>query len=521
MDLVFLCIRRRKEYSMKNSVRRNALILAVLLAVCPLSGCGGNEGSDSAKNKPAVTDEVQPADSTDTTTAPDSDGDTDGKSSDKKNSSAKTTTKAADGKKTSSETTDSKGNAAKTNSGDSDAKDGNSASDGADNSNQDSAGGQSSGKTDGKTDGKTNSGSSKTTTAKKTNNPPTKTEPKQTEKPQEDDPEDEDEPKVKETKYIQLNGTTAQYQGTGIYVENGKITISKGGTYQISGTLSNGQIYIMTDDKKVRLQLAGCEITNNAGSAINCQQAKKLTIETLAGTVNTISDGGTHDDDKGAIFSEDTVVFDGEGELNINGKYAHGVQSDDDIVVNNGTLNIVSTKSGLHSNDGIDINGGKLFCDGGTNGIKTDGYININGGESIFIGGTREEKGAVYCDGTFAVNGGTLYAIGNTCTTPDKSVCGAAVVGAVFPMTQGSNTVVQFACGGSPIATFTSPRNFKYAVYAGGNLNVNTEYTVSYGGTVSGGSTEHFVTQGGAYSGGADGGKLFTDSMVTFYHVQS
>ena len=520
MGLVFLCIRRQKGYCMKKtgySSRRNALLLAVLLAACPLSGCGGNEPSDSVENKPAVTDAAAPTDGTDTTTAPDSDGKKDEKSSDKKDSSAKTTTKSADGKKTSSETTDSKGNIGKTNSGDSDSQDGNSASDGADPSNQDSAGGQSSGKTDGKSD----SGSSKATTAKKQNSTPTKTETKQTDKPQGSDPEADDEPKVKETKYIQLNGTTAQYQGTGIYVENGKITISKGGTYQISGTLSNGQIYIMTDDKKVRLQLAGCDITNPAGSAINCQQAKKLTIETMAGTVNTISDGGTHDDDKGAIFSEETVVFEGEGTLNIHGKYAHGVQSDDDIIVDNGTINITSTKSGLHSNDGIDINGGKLFCDGGTNGIKTDGYININGGESILIGGTREEKGAVYCDGTFAVNGGTLYAIGNTCTMPDNGACGAAVVGAVFPMSQGLNTPVQFACGGSPIAVFTSPRNFKYAVYAGGNLDVNTEYTVSYGGSVSGGTTENFVTQGGSVSGGIDGGKLFTGSMVTFYHVQS
>ena len=294
-------------------------------------------------------------------------------------------------------------------------------------------------------------------------------------------PQDPDEPEVKEIKYIYLNGSSAQYNGSGITVQGSKITISKGGTYVISGTLSNGQIYIMTDDKKVRLQLNNCSITNNAGSAINCQQAKKVTLETLAGTNNSLSDGGTHDTDKGTVFSEDTVVLTGEGTLNIKANYAHGIQSDDDIVMNGGTVKIQSAKSCLHSNDGIEINGGSLYCDGGTNGIKTDGYINITGGDSTFIGGNREEKGAIYCDGAFAVTGGTFRAIGNTCAKPNSTATTVPVIGAIFSATQPAETPVRFISGGAEIAAFTSPRTFKYALYAGANLAVGKEYSVEYG----------------------------------------
>ena len=295
-----------------------------------------------------------------------------------------------------------------------------------------------------------------------------------------DAPDDEDST-VKEIKYIYLKGSTAQYNGSGISVTGSKITISKGGTYVISGTLDNGQIYIFTDDKKVRLQLDNCSITNQAGSAINCQQAKKVTLETLAGTTNSLADGGTHDTDKGTVFSEDTVVLTGEGTLNIKANYAHGIQSDDDIVVNGGNIHIESAKSCLHSNDGIDINGGKLYCDGGTNGIKTDGYINITGGDSTFIGGIREEKGAVYCDGVFAVTGGSFRAIGNTCTKPNPTATTVPVIGAVFSATQPGNTQVRFTCGGTETASFTSPRTFKYALYAGSNLSLGKEYAVTYG----------------------------------------
>lgn len=334
-----------------------------------------------------------------------------------------------------------------------------------------------------------------------------------------DDDDADDEDAGKPTKYIYLQGTTAQYSGEGITVKGSTVTISKGGTYEISGSLSNGQIYILTDNKKVKLHLNGVDIKNNAGAAINCQKAKKLTINMLAGSVNYLEDGGTHDADKGTIFSEDTVVLKGEGELNITANYAHGIQSDDDIVVNSGTVNITSTKSGLHSNDGIEINGGRLYCDGGTNGIKTDGYITITGGSSVFLGGTREEKGAIYCDGSFTVTGGQFWAIGNTCTTPDASTTTANVIGLMFPNAQQGGTLVHVESGSNGVFTMTSPRGFKYVVYTGPDLITNAEYSVDYGGSCDG-SEARYVYSGGSYFYETDGGSFTAGNTVTFYTVQ-
>ena len=286
----------------------------------------------------------------------------------------------------------------------------------------------------------------------------------------------------KPTKYIRLNGTSAQFDGDGIGINGNKIIISKGGDYEISGTLDNGQIYINTDKKKVRLHLNNCSIHNKAGAAILCQCAKKVTIYSIAGTKNYISDGGTHDADKGAIFSEDTVVFKGEGEINITGGYAHGVQSDDDIFVKGGTLNITATKSCLHSNDGIEIWDGKLYCDGGTNGIKTDGYITISGGYSTFIGGVREEKGSIYCDGAFNVTGGTFFAIGNSCAAPDAANTTANLIGVVFSEAQPANTQVEITSGNNSILSMTSKNSFRSVYYSGANLLKNATYEVKAGG---------------------------------------
>ena len=334
-----------------------------------------------------------------------------------------------------------------------------------------------------------------------------------------DDPDEDAGDELKPMKYIQLSGTSAKYSGEGITVSDGLITISKGGHYEISGTLDNGQIYIMTDKKKVKLFLNNCSITNKAGSAINCQNAKKVTLYSMPGTVNYLSDGGTHDEDNGALYSEDTVVLNGEGELNITGVYAHGVKSDDDIFVKGGTINITSTKSCLHSNDGIEILAGTLFCDGGTNGIKTDGYINIMGGSSIFLGGTRDEKGSIYCGGPLTVTGGSFWAIGNTCSLPDASTTTANVIGIVFPNSQPAESIVNVTSGGNTLFTMTSPRNYKYVLYSGPNLLPNGEYSVSYGGTVSGGSGDRYVYSGGSYSGGTDGGSFTAGDTVTVHTV--
>ncbi len=331
------------------------------------------------------------------------------------------------------------------------------------------------------------------------------------------DPDDAEED-AEAVSYIYLADGATKYTGGGVSVSGDTIKIGDGGSYELSGTLSNGQILVLTDNKKVKLRLNGVSITNQSGSAINCQSAKKLTVNALAGSVNYLEDGGEHDADKGTIFSEDTVTLKGDGELNIRANYAHGVQSDDDIIVNGGNINITSTKSCLHSNDGIEINGGNLFCDGGTNGIKTDGYITITGGDSVFIGGTREEKGAIYCSGLFTVAGGSFRAIGNTCVMPDAQTSAQNVIGAVFSEQQQGGTLVSFASGGNTVLTMTSPRTFKYVVYAGGNLSSGAEYTVSYGGT-SDASPEHY-TYYGTYSGGKDGGSFTLDSNVLFYNVK-
>ena len=309
---------------MKRNLKKGKIAawLTALMLVCPLTACGKDDQSQAAGNsaQSSVSEDNSALDessqgSSDSGSSEDA-GDSSSKVSGEKSDSSKSDDSSKEGGASDSKPAEEK-NSSGGNNGSSSGNNASGGNSGSSSGNNSSGGNSSSGNS------KTSSGSTQQSSGG------TQTDPNED---SELDPADEEKP----TKYIYLNGTSARFDGDGISINGSKIIISKGGDYEISGTLDNGQIYIETEKKKVRLHLNNCSITNKAGAAIRCQQAKKVTIYSVAGTKNYISDGGTHDDDNGAIFSEDTVVFKGEGEINITGVYAHGVQSDDDIFVKGG-----------------------------------------------------------------------------------------------------------------------------------------------------------------------------------------
>ena len=83
------------------------------------------------------------------------------------------------------------------------------------------------------------------------------------------------------------------------------IEITKEGTYTLTGTISDGLIYINTDGN-VKLILNGVSITNSKGPAIMVENAKNVEIETVKGTTNTLVDGTSY-----SGYEEDTFYQEG------------------------------------------------------------------------------------------------------------------------------------------------------------------------------------------------------------------
>lgn len=265
------------------------------------------------------------------------------------------------------------------------------------------------------------------------------------------------------------------------------ITITKAGEYTFTGSLSNGQIAVNANEinGEVKIILNNVSITSNDAPAIfiyskDIQNDKcKVTIETAKGSENTVVGGRikqsvldftkqdeilysiekNYDDDgtyyerykyDGAISSDISFSFDGEGILNVYGNGKEGIEGKMHITVNGGMIIIKSVDDAINAaadgksiitvndgmvvafltdeaeeGDGIDsngtivINGGKVYsfaCPGADSGLDADGGTTINGGEVISTGSMNDTvkfgEGVNYARASFNnINAGEIICV--------------------------------------------------------------------------------------------------------------
>ena len=136
------------------------------------------------------------------------------------------------------------------------------------------------------------------------------------------------------------------------------ITITKPGTYQITGNSADGQIivdvdrtiYNNGDTDKVTLVLNGVNIFSKNSAPIYVKNIEdKVVIELAKGTVNYITDGESRTDTSvnGAIYSADDLNIKGEGTLLVRANYEDGIASKNDIKIKGGTIEVTAADDGF------------------------------------------------------------------------------------------------------------------------------------------------------------------------------
>ena len=218
---------------------------------------------------------------------------------------------------------------------------------------------------------------------------------------------------------LAFEGVNVEVEGAFVIVN--ATTDTKDINFKLSGNTENGTFKIYTS-KRFNLILSGLSITNPQGPAINVQSKKKTTVILADETINTLTDGTNYtnppndEDQKGAFFSEATLVFKGNGTLIINGKGAdkHGLCSDDDIQINGGHIVIASAKKdGVHAKDGLVMTSGNLEVNSSGDGIDAkSGTLEINGG-AISIVVQEPDFDGLCCDSTLIINGGSITITAN------------------------------------------------------------------------------------------------------------
>ncbi len=280
----------------------------------------------------------------------------------------------------------------------------------------------------------------------------------------------------------------AYAEGVNVETEGPVVRITAGGDYIVRGFSSNGQIYINTaSEEKVELTLDGLELSCSGGPAIFVDEAKRCVIKLAYGTRNYLSDGGQDKVNDGVIFSNDTLRIKGDGYLELNAGNAHGIASDDDIIIESGEYVINSIKSGMIANDNITLNGGAMTINGGTNGLKSKGTMNINGGDFIIAGGSKEEKSSIYAAAGLYYTGGNVYAVGNMVTAPTTATSPYIVTEWKSGLAAGS--AVGFVLNGMEYASLTPRNPFRCIMMLSQDITVGSVFEPYVDGTAQQGIT--------------------------------
>lgn len=172
------------------------------------------------------------------------------------------------------------------------------------------------------------------------------------------------------------------------------VRITRPGVYSVSGKCSSGKIIVApADSKEVTLILNGLELKSSAGSVIECNGGRKLTLHVNDGSKNILTDSGyTFGKDEtepdSAVYSKTDMVISGGGFLSVNGLFKDGIKCKDTLSINCGRLSVTAKEEGIVGRDCVVIQGGEYTINAGADGIKSTntedaalGYVTINGGE--------------------------------------------------------------------------------------------------------------------------------------------
>lgn len=231
---------------------------------------------------------------------------------------------------------------------------------------------------------------------------------------------------------IKLSGTSATVSGAAaksVKVENGTVTITRSGTYQISGSAKLQLIVDVEGGKAVYLNLNGMDLSCDTSSPVWIKNATLVCISLKSGSQNTITDRhlyvppeekdsagnadatDTEDIPSAAIYSRAPLLFEGKGKLTVNAESYNGISTSDTFTMKSGNLTITAEHHGIKGKDYVVISDGNLNikCEGdGIKSTNTDkpslGYVTISGG-NFYINADDE---GIYAPSSISVSAGNL-----------------------------------------------------------------------------------------------------------------
>jgi len=309
-------------------------------------------------------------------------------------------------------------------------------------------------------------------------------------------------------KYTDETGTADAYASSGLKSDNninlkaGKITIS------MTGTAGKG----ISSDKDIVIGEAGAANTNLI-----------INVTTSGGRILVSGSGQNADYSSSKAIKADNNVTVNSGTVTISctqsEEGAEGLESKNILTINGGILDINTYDDAINASNSIVINGGNTYCKArGNDGIDSNGTLTINGGFTVSNGARAPEEGFDCDQNTFKITGGIIIGTGGATSDPTTSVSTQRSVKVTTSFTNNTETAITISNNNGYVLMYKIPA-FSTAATGGpgggpgGNSGTLTllftdpaittgSYTISKGGTITGGTEDHGYVTGGTYSGG-------------------
>ncbi|MFA5328938.1 MAG: carbohydrate-binding domain-containing protein [Prolixibacteraceae bacterium] len=194
---------------------------------------------------------------------------------------------------------------------------------------------------------------------------------------------------------VVLNGSSITASTVGMTVNGSKLTITAAGTYSFSGSLTDGQIIVNTEDEAtVRLILNSVDIKCLASAPIYIKSAKKVVLVLPERTSSKLTDGTAYtydvpadEEPSATIFSKSDLTIFGDGSLTVSANFNDGITSKDGLIVKSGTIAVTSADDGIAGKDYLVVKGGTITVKASGDGLKSSndtdegkGFISVETG---------------------------------------------------------------------------------------------------------------------------------------------
>ncbi|MDD6202222.1 MAG: carbohydrate-binding domain-containing protein [Lachnospiraceae bacterium] len=221
---------------------------------------------------------------------------------------------------------------------------------------------------------------------------------------------------------ITLSNEKIDISGNGAELHDNAITITRGGTYLVTGEIADGRLIIDAEDEEVTLVLENAAISCSDTSPLYIYQSKMTTLYLMENSINTLTDGSPYsfadsysseeeEEPNACLYSKSDLVIAGSGELEVNGEYKNGITSKDTLKIKSAKINVKAINHGITGKDSCVLKDADVNIDAGGDGLratndKDDSLGNIVMVDTVLKVDSGED--GIQAENTLIIQGGNV-----------------------------------------------------------------------------------------------------------------